>query len=248
MQNSDNIHNARIAALCDKILHLFMSIFLIFVFIFPVNIIPASAQLTELGFEAGAFNYTGDLNKYYTLANHRPAAGIFLRSNLNQVASLRYGLIGGMLAGADHYSQDPFNIARGQSFKIYLIEISGLLEFYFLDYKSKNSRVHWTPYLNFGAGVFTFFGDQPENEKYSKIQPVIPIGFGIKYQLSKKFDIGIESSIRLTFFDYLDGVSSNKGLDKNYNYGNIYDFDTYYFIGITLNYTFYFIPCPFDYN
>jgi hypothetical protein len=42
---------------------------------------------------------------------------------------------------------------------------------------------------------------------YSRIQPVIPFGFGAKFRLTNRIDIGWELGIRLTFTDYLDDVS-----------------------------------------
>jgi hypothetical protein len=86
------------------------------------------------------------------------------------------------------------------------------------------------------------------DDDFFPVQPAIPMGVGVKYQLSKKLDIGIEASARVTFFDMLDGVSGSDDLLKDYDYGNKYDFDTYFFLGFTINYIFYFIPCPFDYN
>jgi hypothetical protein len=201
-----------------------------------------------MGFELGAFNFTGDLSRTYNLKSHRPALSLFLKSNLTQGLSLRYGISGGMLSGRDRYSDDPFNQKRNKSFDIFLFEAFGLFEFNFLDYRSKNARIHWTPYLNFGLAAFTFWGNRDMNDDFFPVQPAIPMGVGIRYQLSKKFDIGVEASARATFFDHLDGVSGANNLIKDYNYGNKYDFDSYYFIGFTLNYIFYFIPCPFDYN
>ena len=206
------------------------------------------AQLTEVGIHVGAFNYTGDLSRAYNLKTHRPAASIFLKSNLTQAAAVRYGITGGMLSGKDKFSDDPFNRVRNESFNIFIVEAFGLLEFNFLDYRSKHARIHWTPYLNFGVAIFSFWGNRDMDDDFFPVQPAIPMGVGIKYQLSKKFDIGIEASGRATFFDMLDGISGSDNLLKDYNYGNKYDFDTYFFIGFTINYIFYFIPCPFDYN
>ncbi len=219
----------------------------IFLFVLIGNT-PAKAQLSEIGFQAGVFNFTGDLSRNYNLQSQRPAGSVFFKANISQAASLRYGFSGGMLSGNDQYSNDPFNQIRDDSFNVFLLEGYALLEFYFLDYKSKHALIHWTPYLNFGLGLFSFFGEKAEENDFFPIQPAIPLGVGIKYQLSKKFDIGIEVSARATFFDEIDGVSGPDNNRKNYDYGNKYDFDSYYFIGFTLNYTFYFIPCPYGYD
>ena len=41
---------------------------------------------------------------------------------------------------------------------------------------------------------------------YSLIQPVFPVGMGIKVKLNEKFDLGLEGGFRITPFDYLDDV------------------------------------------
>ncbi len=45
--------------------------------------------------------------------------------------------------------------------------------------------------------------------KYSIIQPVIPVGIGIKYAISKNWSIGLEYGIRKTFTDYIDDTSTS---------------------------------------
>ncbi|MBR9998236.1 MAG: hypothetical protein KFF73_04655, partial [Cyclobacteriaceae bacterium] len=229
----------------DPLKIVFFLILLPLLFIMPSS---GNAQLTEMGIELGAFNYTGDLHRGYNFKSHRPAVSVFLKSNLTPSLSIRYGISGGMLSGNDQYSNDPFNQVRNESFNIFLFEAFGLFEFNFLDYRSKHARIHWTPYLNFGLAAFTFWGNRDQDDDFLPVQPAIPMGVGIKYQLSKKIDLGFEVSARTTLFDHLDGVSDSRTTLKDYNYGNQYDFDTYFFIGITINYIFYYIPCPFDYN
>ena len=49
---------------------------------------------------------------------------------------------------------------------------------------------------------------QTEGVKYSKIQPVIPFGAGMKLKMGPFFNLAIEGGMRKTFTDYLDDVSS----------------------------------------
>jgi hypothetical protein len=201
------------------------------------------SQLNDIGFGTGAFNATGDLTRKYELKNVRPAATLFFRTNISNAIAFRYGITAGWLTGKSSISGD--SAASGFSFNISLVEVSGLFEYTFLDYKSKSARIHWSPFFYAGGGVFVPIGDLNKDVKFSPVQPVIPLGFGIKYQLNPKFDLGFEASSRITFFDYLDKVS---GVDKNYRYGNLFNNDVYYYIGLTLYYTFYIIPCPYDYD
>ncbi|MGV3539523.1 MAG: hypothetical protein ACO1OQ_06900, partial [Rufibacter sp.] len=43
---------------------------------------------------------------------------------------------------------------------------------------------------------------------YSRVQIAIPAGFGVKYRLDKRWDVGIEFTWRKTFTDYIDDVST----------------------------------------
>jgi hypothetical protein len=48
---------------------------------------------------------------------------------------------------------------------------------------------------------------QTEGVKYSKFQPVIPFGGGLKLKVGPFFNVALEAGIRKTFTDYLDDVS-----------------------------------------
>ncbi len=216
----------------------------IFILFSSLLIAPACfAQLNDIGIGIGGFNSTGDLTRKYDLVNERPAATIFFRSNISDAIGIRYGLTGGWLSGKSKNIGD--SLSTPVSFNYGLVEGSVLIEYHFLDYKSKSARIHWSPFLFGGAGIFVPLGNFGHDIKYSVVQPVIPLGFGIKYHINPKLDIGAEASTRITFFDYLDKVSD---VSNNFRYTNKYNYDVYYFVGITLYYTFYLIPCPYDYD
>ncbi len=216
----------------------------VFILFFPILLCSTNvfSQLNDIGFGLGGFNATGDITKRYYLKNLRPAGNVFFRTNISDALGLRYGIMGGWLEGKNRIDSDTAGIS---SFNLSLLEASVLLEYHFLDYKSKHSRVHWTPLLYFGAGLFMPIGNLGSDLGYSRIQPTIPLGFGVKYKINPKFDIGLEASSRITFFDYLDRVAD---YDPRFRYGNKYNFDVYYFVGFTLYYTFYMIPCPYGYD
>jgi len=92
--------------------------------------------------------------------------------------------------------------------------------------------------------LFGISGVQQKNAEYSNIQLAIPFGGGIKYVLNPKYYVAFEFGMRKTFFDYLDNISDGNPQYKNYQYGNVFDNDNYFFAGFTLTYTFYDIPCP----
>jgi hypothetical protein len=44
---------------------------------------------------------------------------------------------------------------------------------------------------------------------YSLIQPVFPVGIGVKIKINEKFNLGIEGGLRITLSDYLDDVGKS---------------------------------------
>ncbi len=100
-------------------------------------------------------------------------------------------------------------------------------------HKHWKSVHNWTPYLFAGIGAFSFNpkgyyknsdGDKVwtelrplstegegmkyyDNEPYSRVQIVFPVGIGAKARFGKSLQLGIEWSFRFTLTDYLDDVS-----------------------------------------
>ncbi len=205
-------------------------------------------QQNEIGFGAGVLNYTGDLSRDLHAGNLGPAGMIFYRRNINEAISVRAAITGGILNGDDTPSFDAFAQRRNGSFTRSMVEISPVLEYHFLNYRKNINILRWTPYFFLGGGV-TFFGQTGNiGAQYSNLQVVLPFGLGFKYVLDQRWQLGLEASVRKTFFDYLDDVSGEDLIDKNYNYGNRHDKDWYYFLGLSISYTFYTIPCPYQFN
>lgn len=203
------------------------------------------AQVSEIGFGLGGLTYTGELQRGYNILGNRPAATVMLKFKIRDHINFRAGVTGGMLRDSDSNPADAFDSARGAAFSIWLIEASTGIEYYFFDFKDRKSLLRWSPYFVGGFGIFTFLGEGDRSATYSNVQAVIPLGVGIKYVYNPRWLIGVEFGIRKTFFDYLDNISDGERVNKNFQYGNSFDNDFYYFLGVTLNYSFYRVPCPF---
>ncbi len=207
------------------------------------------AQIDEVGGGIGGMTYTGDLVRGYKLLSNRPAGTIFVRRNLNDFVSFKFGVAGGKITASDATDPiDAFAAQRNSSFNITLMEFSIMVEYHFLNFKSGSPRERWSPYFTGGVALIAISGNKNKPEPYSNFQPSVPLGFGVKYIVNPKWMIGFEWGARMLFFDYLDNVSEGDLQKKNYQYGNWYDNDAYYYIGFSLNYAFYRIPCPFPYN
>lgn len=202
-------------------------------------------QGSEVGGGIGGFYYTGDLSRSFAIKAIRPAATLFYRYNISEPVSFRTSITAGQLVGWDEYTPiDAFSERRDASFDIFLFEASGVFEYHFLKWREENFPVRWTPYVFGGIALFGFTAPEDKQEEYSQIQPALPFGLGAKYILNPKWYIAAEIGARKTFFDYLDNVSKGDGVNKNYQYGNEYNTDLYYYAGISITYSFYSIPCP----
>jgi len=210
------------------------------IFIFPV----LAQSKTELGGGIGAFNYTGDLSRAYKITSMRPAFTGFYKYNINNAISFRASLTAGYIFGTDSKPIDPFASVRARSFKVFAVEVATLFEYDFIDMKGNTQLVYGSPYLFGGFGIFNLLNPPPASQAYSPLQPVLPLGFGVKYVITPNWYLALEFGARFTFFDYLDGVSYGDPRTKDYQYGSWYDNDMYYFLGLTATYSFFKIQCP----
>jgi len=203
------------------------------------------SQKSEVGGGIGTLNYAGDLVRFYNPAFSSPAFTGFYRYNISSVVSFRAGLTGGKLRASDKsHPIDAFATQRGYSFNITVVEASTVFEYHFLDWRDSKRKLRFTPYLMTGLVMFGISGVATKNGEYSNVQLGIPIGGGVKYVLNPKWYMAFEIASRRLTFDYLDNISDNDPTLKNYQYGNRYDNDSYFFMGLTITRTFYDIPCP----
>lgn len=166
----------------------------------------------------------------------RPSVSIFFKNNFNYFFALKGSLTYGMWAGDDKLSHTEkfmddawFRNYRNLSFKSNFMEFAVTGEVNMMKFMPGSSS-HWIcPYFVAGVGFVHFnpkaeyngewvslrdFGTEgqdmpqyPDRHKYSLIQPVIPIGIGVKMNIQKFLSIGLEIGHRFTFTDYLDDVS-----------------------------------------
>ncbi len=219
---------------------------LILVVFLGISIV-SKAQFIEFGGGIGASHYTGDLVHYPHLEMTRPGATGFLRLNFSNIVSFKTAFTYLNLSASDDAFIDALGEQRQYSFNHNVYELSGVFEYHFLSYRSDKTRNKWAPYALLGLGFAGVQGVEPTYEEFNKLQVVLPMGGGVKYELTKQLTLGFELAARKTFFDYLDGISDGDTRIKNYQYGNPNDKDWYFYSGISLSYVLYKIPCPYPY-
>ncbi|GJM36597.1 MAG: hypothetical protein DHS20C18_55980 [Saprospiraceae bacterium] len=205
------------------------------------NVLSGQASKFEGGIFLGGANFQGDLvgPDLFMLEQTTFAYGLNFRYHLSHAFALRANLLHGKLKGDD--SNFDRLKERGFSFQTPLTEFSVQFEW---DILGKRSSI--SPYF-FGGLGFTFFKpkthygdleakplnlkkiDQDRKGDYATTLPTIPMGLGIKIDLSEKWVLGLELGMRTAFSDYLDGVSQAGNPDKN---------DWYSFYGTTITHRF----------
>lgn len=198
------------------------------ILIFCLFCIPGQSQFWELGVRGGISNYQGDLSPVaFTISETHLAGGAFLRMNFNEYFSLRANTFFGTISGDDQNFNDDRVYKRNLSFRSPIFEVSLLPEFYFTGINNCNKIV--SPYIFAGIAMFNFSPEAnykgqwielqplgtegqgtsefPDREKYELTQFSIPFGAGVKIATKSGFNIGLETSFRKTFTDYLDDVS-----------------------------------------
>ena len=187
----------------------------------------------EGGVFAGMAVYSGDINPTLTprFQDFTPSLGLIARTNISNRIGFRGGITYLRLEGDDDNYES--RISRDFDFKTNLVELSILGEWeplgsnrYYTDAAGNvNLDKLISPYLYAGVGLmggvlntnFSNYNGNGEDIKAgiqkdraygnSLLGVSIPIGLGIKFDISEGFTFAIEGCVRASFTDYLDGIS-----------------------------------------
>ena len=204
---------------------------------FLISLLPFLASAQQKwggGIFVGMSNYWGDLveKDRPLFKNAAPAFGIMIKNQTTPNFGLRGSLNYGKLEAND--KDNPGNENRDASFSKSLIELSVIGEYDFLGkrrFDGTTFKRTLSPYILGGIGVN--LGDPKTKNGDADISNThfsLPIGLGLRYDLSSKLYLGLEYATRLTFSDQIDGVGDETGNpDKK---------DFYNFGGLTIGFTF----------
>jgi opacity protein-like surface antigen len=228
-----------------------------------------SVTTSELGIGIGGANYKGEVAPKYRFLNNQPAATVFYRRDISAPLTLRGGLMGShRIWDENTFSDEAYDLPlpnyRQADVRISMLEASVVAEYNFLDYYDMSQKPRVSPYFFAGVAgllyhVKTTIGEASLGDAYNgtvngwdlQTAFAIPFGVGVKYALSKHWNLGAEFGARKTFTDRLDkldekNINNNGEPDKRVI--NPYDNDWYFYNGISISYTIYRYNCPPPYR
>jgi OmpA-OmpF porin, OOP family len=202
-------------------------------------------QRWELGLQAGAAQGQTDLNNFSQYENNL-GGGLLLRYHVDDNFAIRANVLYADITGDDSNSDERRE--RGFRFSAPLTEGSLMFEADLLGKRRWEGdgkfRRMISPYGFAGVGYASSKPSTFYNESANAgIRPlidrdkaevrnghlVLPVGIGVKIDVSDTWVVGFESGLRVLFNDYLDGVSQSGNSRKN---------DTYSLTTLSVSYRF----------
>ncbi len=195
----------------------------------------------EFGLAAGISVYQGDLTPHRlgSFETMRLAINLHAGKVLSRFFIARANFTHGGLRGDDRiYDFPEYRKQRNFNFNSPVSELSVLLVYNPLgkNYSSKG----FSPYVFAGAGASllsikkdhsafnaAYFGDGSDLPARIAIDdahqpphliPAVPVGVGVRYNLSERIAVNAEASYRFLFTDYLDGFSQAASPEFNDHY------------------------------
>jgi hypothetical protein len=169
----------------------------------------------DIGISGGAHTYIGDMTEISFLESIEPAYGGFLRYNFNPRYGLRFDVMNGPVGASGYYNAEPWSFGKN------VLNISMLFEFNYLKYIVGDKITPWSTFLFFGVGMQTYNYEMDPAKLSPLVDPsyflnaessepvttaTLPFGMGVKYNLNRRFGIGLEGGLRKTFSDKLDDL------------------------------------------
>ena len=210
----------------------------IIVLLFTACISSAKAQFQqstvlngEFGVALGAAHYFGDLNTRASLNRPKLAASVLFRKQFGNYIALRVQGTYASLGYSDVYSKNDVQKIRNLSFNTNIFELALMGDFNFYRFIPGQEGNRFTPYVSLGMGFFTYdpyaylnsdkyylrpLGTEgqnnptlyPDRKPYGTMAFCLPLGVGVKYNLTEGINLTFEIMHRFTATDYLDDVST----------------------------------------
>lgn len=155
----------------------------------------------ELGGMAGGSFYMGDANYDKWYKNLGGTFGAIARWNINPRMALKFNATYAGIKGDTNGLDNKFPPLEKTTFSEGLVDVGCQYELHFWGFgtgaATYKGNKRWTPYLQMGIGG-TYCADT--------FTLNIPVGFGIKYKLKERWNVGFDWTMRFTLSDKLDGI------------------------------------------
>lgn len=204
-----------------------------------------------VGLHGGWTQFYGDLRQYnfgFTQAGYdykNGGGGLFIDYQLNSVIGFRGNLIVGTLGGSKRGPSNPTNTNSAVYFNSFFLDytLNTTVNFVNLMYSDRTKDRLFTSYVVGGVGFASYktnkyrlSGPNEGNVVGNSSSPsaaveaedfttdlVLAAGLGIKFRLSKRFDLGLEYTQRfLPVGDKLDATEGGKRGSDGYGYFNVF--------------------------
>ncbi|MCF8256165.1 MAG: OmpA family protein [Flavobacteriales bacterium] len=178
------------------------------------------------------------------------AGGGYVAYQISPVFGANINVMGGTLGGVRRLavnspagnSSIPPTQFTNVKFKNHFIDYTLNFTFNWVNllYSDRTKERRVTSYLTGGIGFISFrslktglYNDEfvnsvgyinqgTENHKNRTTETIFPLGIGVKFRLSRRFDLGLEYTHRFTFSDKLDATVGNTGVNDSYSYASMF--------------------------
>ncbi len=188
----------------------------------------------EIGAGVGTVAYEGDFNGSI-LKNMQPMAAIVGRYNFDPYKDLRLNIGLGKIKGSsgkvDTYYPDYAK--QAYSFSHTLVDASLVFEYNFWPYgtgRDYRGAKRLVPYVFGGLGA-TYVKGHEKNVFTANV----PLGFGAKYKINERLNVGLDWTIHFSLSDELDGVKDPYWVKSSGAFKNT---DCYSMLQVSLTYSF----------
>lgn len=159
----------------------------------------------DIGGGLGMTGYLGDANTANLWSNPSWDAELLFRYMLNPRFAFKTNFYVGGLRGDSSKMTNVFPGGETYKFSTTFYELGEMFEFNFFNYgmgESYRKLKRFSPYITAGLGVTAWTVDGKMGAAFT-----IPLGVGVKYKLSERWNLGFEFIMKKTFSDRLDGDS-----------------------------------------
>lgn len=227
-----------------------------------LQVAQAQQKTADIGLWGGLGTYSGDMTSVETKSSLGPAGGIFLRYNFNPRYAIRSTVMLENIKATGEFESAPWP-SDTTSLSKSVIDLSAMFEFNFFKYIIGSKKHSITTYLVGGLGVSFYpynfdpvalynagaFVD-PNEVAMSKSNVAalnMPFGFGFKFNIGKRWSVGMETLFRKYFDDRLDDLDDPRafidldpttGVSTGYT-SSLHNNDWTYHLGVHVCYRFY---------